>query len=213
MASRGTLKTMLLQLLGTSADDPAYPAPVLENALQMGDDSLITEIVERSPQYFEDTVTLTAVSATSHEYALAAQAPMFSKWLEVRMTNEDGGVLEECRSDQLRNAGPGFFAVTGPDQAAKFRTSHDTTEGSDLWLRFGYWPALFADDNSVSSLPARFHDVIALEALPFVYGVGAEQRMSPELIDLRQNRKALLFAHCTRRGSLSPRVRLDVDGD
>lgn len=212
MSSRGTLKTILLQLLGTSSDDPAYPAAVLNVALQQATDNLITEIRERNAQYFVADVTLSALSSTSHVYALAAQAPTFARILELRITDDAGAELEECpRIEQLRNAGPGFYAITGPDQSAKITTSPDSESGVALWMRYAYWPAEFTDDNSVPELPSRFHDVIPLEALLYVYGTGAEQRMGRELVELRNDRKALLMAHCTRRGRLGGRVRVEDD--
>ncbi len=193
--------------LGTTDDDPAFPDTLLEPALQQGYDSLCEDIRQLNADYFATTVTLAAVSATSHQYNLAAQAALFASYLDVRYDDDQGAMLRECRFDELPVVGDAFFALSGPDAALVLFTSPGSPAGQPLWMRYAAWPATFADDNAAPTLiPERFHDVVGLEAL-FVFGVGGEQSLPRELRDRWTTRRAQLLSHCSRRGSGVSRTR------
>jgi hypothetical protein len=214
--NRGTLKTLIRTYLGTSDDDPAYSDAILNPIVQQAADSLLSSIQDANPDYLVKTpVTLVADTTTSHNYTFATQSPAiadFAKWLEVRYNDEDGAPLSEARLEELRDAGTDFFAITGPDEAPVLVTSKDSPAGTDLYFRYGYWPAELVDDNSVpTGVPSRFHDVVALEAL-FAFGLGGEQRLPRELYDRWFDRRAQLLSRAGRRGVQNSHSRLvDLD--
>lgn len=214
MASRGTIKTSILRFLGTESDDPAYDDDVLDPIVQEAVDSLRTDIDLANPGYNATEVTLTADSSTSRNYTFATQStPItdFSRWLEVRWTDEDGLLLDECRLDELRDAGSDHFAIIGIDSAPTLKVSKDSEAGQDVWLRYTAWGADLASDSSVpGGIPLRFHDVIALEAL-YVFGLGGEERLPPELYTRWVDRRAQLMAHVGKRGVQPSRTRIYAD--
>ena len=212
MASRSTIRTWLLDFLGTTSDDPLFSATRLNPILQQAVDSLLGEITSANPSYLTKTQVLAADSVTSHTYSFATQSPAipdFSRWIEVRFDNADGVKLLHARLEELTFAGDGYFDVVGPDETAQLITSPDTDAGTALWMRWAYWPTAMADDNAVpTGIPSRFHDVVALEAL-FAFGLGAEQRRPPELLARWVDRKAQLIAQVSRRGVATAFTRLD----
>ena len=205
---------MLLSLLGTTSDDPAYSSTILDPLLQAAIDGLLTDILLQNPDYLASTATITAASSTSHTYNVGSQQSTFARWLSVRMTDENGAHLREAqRYDDLDRAGPGYFIVSGIDSSAVLTTSADTTAGVDLWLRFQYWPTALGDDSDVpGGIPLRFHDVIPLEAC-FVFGLGGEGRRPPELAERWMTRRGQLLHWVGKRGPQNTRTRLDADED
>ena len=214
MASRGTLRTLIRTFLGTSADDAAFSAAILDPIVQQAVDSLIASIQDANPDYLVKLVTLVADTTTSHNYTFATQGtPIadFAKWLEVRYDDEDGSQLVEARLEELRDLGTDYFTIKGPDEAPVLVTSADSPAGKSLYFRYAYWPAELVDDNSVpTGIPSRFHDVVALEAL-FVFGLGGEQRLPRELYDRWFDRRAQLLSRVGRRGTQNSRTRMVVD--
>ena len=210
MASRGVLRTLLLNALGTSSDDPAFTSAILNPLLQSAVDAITFDIHQANPSYAYSTVTLAADSATSHVYSLAAQAPTFQRWLEVRLEAEDGLELAEARAEDLRRSGSDHFTIIGPDATAQLVTSPDTEAGIALWMRYAAWSADMSDDADVPShIPAKFHDVIWLETL-FAFGLGGEQRLPPELFRRWTDRRAQLIAHVSQRGVQQRQTRITV---
>jgi hypothetical protein len=214
VASRGTLKTWIRNMLGAESDDPAFPDAVLDPIVQQAADSVVSAIQRQSPGYLSKTVTLAADSGSSRLYTFATQSAAitdFAFWQELRWTDEDGVQLHEARLDELRDAGADHFTVTGPDEAPVVQTSRDSEAGKALWLRYTYSPSDMADDSAVpGGVPKRFHDVIALEAL-FAFGLGGEQRMPPELFARWTDRRGELLAHVGRRGVQPGRSRIYTD--
>lgn len=216
--TRGEVKTLIRNWLGTTADDAVYgdQAPgvsaVLDTAVQGAVDDLIDQIHLQSPQYLSKEIGLTPDMPSTNDYSLALQDPPitdFAKWLELRITDENGSTFEECRRDEMLSAGSGYFCITGPDDNPVIHTSPDTQSGLAIWLRYAYWPDDLADDSTViPAIPRRFHDVVALEAL-FVYGVGGNSRIPPELAQRRLDRHGRLMAHVSKRGVQPNRTRLD----
>lgn len=217
MTSRINLKTLIRNYLGTGADDPLFGddedgiAALLDPVVQQTIDGIIGEIHETNRHYLSRTVTLQPDSATGSTYSLASQAvPIldFAHWLEVRYDTRQGARLSECRVEELLEAGSGYFALYGADEEATFELSSSDQTGRPLFLRYGYWPANLEDNNAtVVGVPARYHDVLVLEAL-FVFGVGGESRWPEELRERWKNRRAALFNHITRRGVEPKRTRL-----
>jgi hypothetical protein len=209
MASRATIKTWLYNFLGTSSDDPAYTDAIIEPIIQSACDAIVADEQDQNPSYLSTTVTLSAVSSTSHDYNLASQASDFAKWLEVRYTDYKGALFRECRTEELYAAGDGYFAITGIDSAAVLTTSADATTGKALWMRYQTWPADMTDDADVpGGIPLKYHDVIALECL-FAFGLGGESRWPKELYDRWFDRRNQLMSRVGRRGVQPTRVRHD----
>lgn len=217
MLSRAGVKTIIRNLLATGADDGLYGdtsagvSPLLDPIVQEVVNSLIGEMHEHSPWYLSRTVTLTPDVTATRSYVFSTQAPAiidFSKWLEVRYTNADGATLDECRLEELRDFGGGYFAVHGPDEAPTIELSLSDAPNVPLFFRYAYWPDDLANDNAViPGIPGRYHDVVAYESL-FAFAVGGESRWPPELRERWTNRRAQLFAHIGRRGVQPARTRL-----
>lgn len=215
--SRAGVKTIIRNLLGTSADDPLYGdtstgvSPLLDPIVQEVVNSLVGEIHEHNPWFLSKTVTLLADSVATRTYIFSAQsAPVidFSKWLEVRYTDADGSTLDECRLEELRDFGGGYFAIHGPDEDLVLELSSSDAPSVPLFFRYANWPADLADDNAaIPGIPSRYHDVVAYEAL-FAFAIGGESRWPPELRERWTNRRAQLFAHIGKRGVQPSRTRL-----
>lgn len=211
MASRGTIKLWLRNLLGAKTDDTWVDDVVLDPIIQQAADALLALIHEANPAYLSKSQALAADSGTSRNYTFATQAPAitdFSRWLEVRFTDQDGAKLSHARLEELPFAGGSYFDITGTDDTPVLVTSPATTAGVALWLRYAFWPVAMTDDNaSPGGIPSRFHDVVALEAL-YAFGIGGEERRPPELEVQWQNRKGQLVAHVARRGVAPTLTRL-----
>jgi hypothetical protein len=214
MASRGTIKTSIRRLLGTESDDPAFSDAILDPIVQEAVDSLRTDVDLQNPGYNSTEVTLEADSSTSRLYTFATQSTAitdFGRALEVRWTDEDGLELNEVRIDELREAGPDFYAILGIDSAPVLRVSKDSEAGVDLFMRYTAWGADLADDNSVpSGIPLRFHDVIALEAL-YAVALGGEERVPSELYARWIDRRGQLMHHVGKRSAQPSRTRIYSD--
>lgn len=223
MATRAEVKASLRNYLATTIDDPMYGdvtagvpttgvSAVLDPIVQQAIDGLIGEIHETNRGYLSKFQILAAdTPVTGHLYSLATQAVAitdFAHWLEVRFDTEDGAMLFEARLEELRDAGSGYFAFTGEDEAAVLQTSKDTTAANPIWLRYGYWPIDLASDSSVIvGIPKRYLDVVALEAL-FAFELGGESRVPAKLEQRWRDRRAALFAHVGSRGTQASRTRL-----
>lgn len=216
--NRGDVKTLIRSYLGTGADDPVYGdtqpgvAPLLDPIVQAVVDDLVDQIHVTNPGYLSASQALAPDTPGGNLYTLSTQAPPitdFAGWLELRNTDENGSEFEEAKIDELEAAGSGFFCVTGPDEDAVIQTSPDTEGGTALWLRYMIWPDPLVDDTTViPGIPARFHEVVALEAL-FAFAIGGESRWPEELRSRARDRHAALIAHVGKRGIQPNRTRLD----
>jgi len=209
--NRGVIRSQILAYLGTTADDPAYLPAVLDPIIQQAYDSIIAAIHQENRAYLSTVKTLAADSATSHTYSFTSQSPAltdFAFWLEVRYTDEDGALLEECRLEELRGAGADFFTIVGTDEVAQLITSKDSIAGNALYFRYTYHQGNMASDSETPErLPVKFHDLIALEAL-FCYGLGGESSLPRELYTRWIDRKGQLMASVGRRGVQPSRTRI-----
>ncbi|HKR55550.1 MAG TPA: hypothetical protein VJS20_04570 [Gemmatimonadales bacterium] len=220
MATLGALRNTLLVYLTTTADDPLYTPAVLNGLLTQAHRSLLEAVQHVNRSYLIKEVLLTPdaqtqpvwASAPLNQYTFASQSPAiadFSYWVELRKTNEDGDLLKECRFEELRDAGNGFFCFTGVDESVVLRVSRDTENGLNLFLRYGYQPVnMVADTDVPGGIPAKFHDVIALEAC-FGFGLGGESVFPADLKIRWLDRKAELLASVTQRGMQPQRIRVD----
>lgn len=201
-------------MLGTESDDPAFDDAVLDPVVQEAVDSLRSDINLANPGYNSTTVTLAADSSTSRTYTFATQStPVtdFARWLEVRWTDEDGLELHEVRVDELREAGPDHFAITGIDSAPTLVTSKDSEAGVAVWLRYTQWETdLTADGDVPGGIPLKYHDVIALEAL-YAFALGGEERTPTGLYQRWLDRRAQLMHHVGKRGVQPSRTRIYSD--
>ena len=209
MSARSTIRDQIWVLLGTSSDDPAYTATILDPIIQAACDSLVEDIIQENKDYLSTTVTLSAESSTAHTYDLSGQASDFHSWQEIRHTNSEGALFRECRGEELYAAGSGYFNIRGIDSAAMLETSADSEAGVDLFMRYVAVPAEMTLDTDVpGGIPLRFHDVISLEAL-FVFALGDEGRRPADLRDRWLERRSQLILHVGKRGIQPSRVRHD----
>ncbi len=214
MAARSTIVTGIRTLLAAESDDPAYSDTILNPIVQKCVDSLELDINIQNPFYNSTTVTLAADSSSSRLYTFATQSTAitdFSRWLEVRWTDEDGLELHEVKGDELRDSGQDHFAISGIDSAPTLQTSKDSEAGKDIFFRYTVWRDDLSSDGSVpGAIPLKFHDVIELEAL-FAFALGGEQRRPPELYTRWQDRRSQLIHHVGQRGAQNSRTRIYVD--
>lgn len=212
MTTRATLKTLIWGLLGTTSDDPAYSDTILDPLVQQAVDSLLHDIQEANPDYLSTSVTLAADSTSSHLYTFSTQAsPVtdFARVIEVRYTDSAGTELAPCRREELRDAGTGFYALIGPDEAPVLHTSPDSTAGAALYFLYGYWPAVLASDSSEpTGIPSRFQDVVAYETAAIAFGLGGEQRMPDEIARRWRDRRGQLLKRVGQRSVWPSRSRL-----
>ena len=210
MADLSTLRTMLRTLMAIESDDPAFPVPVLTEALNQATDALVNEIHLANPDYLSVAVTLVPDTAGGRVYSLATQStPVtdFYRWLEIRYTDVDGTELDEAEQRAFTNAGEGYFAITGTDEAAVLRTSQQS-DSKDLYFRYGFWPVqMVGETTTPDGIPLRFHDVIPLEAL-YVFGYGGEQGMPRDLAGRWMTRRGQLMTHIGSRGVAVARTRI-----
>lgn len=220
MASLAVLRSQLWLYLATTPDDPLYTAAVLNGLLADVHRSLIAELQQINRSYLVKDVLLTPDVNTTPvwstqpplTYTFATQSPAitdFAYWLEVRKTNDDGDLCQECPLSALRDAGNGFFAVLGTDDAPVFRLSKDTELGLNLYLKYGYWPpSMVQDTDTPVGIPVPFHDVLPLEAC-FGFGLGGESVFPPDLRMRWLDRRSALFAHVGKRGTQVSRTYVD----
>lgn len=200
---RSELCTRVRQYLGTAEDDPQFSDTILNPNLQDAYSGLLEDIKKLNPGYLQTSATLAANSTTSRIYTLATQAaPItdFAGWLDIRWTDGDGWPLREVRYDELNNADADAFALSGQDESLVLTTAPFATAGAPLWMAYIQWPAAWtASTDSPDLIPVRYHDVVALEAL-FVFGLGGEQRVPPELYTRWETRRSQLMESVAQRG-------------
>lgn len=205
------LRSTALVYLGTASDDPAYPATTLNLLAQQAYAQILGDITDSNPGYLSKTVTLTPDSATALTYTFSTQAPPitdYHKWLEVRVTSDTGMPLTEMRPEELDTCGAGTFALTGTDDTPVLTLGSQSTPGSNLFLRYTYWPPALAVDTDIPvGVPSMYHDVIALRLAELCYALGGEGAFPPNLVVLTQNRLASLLATVGRRGVQASRTR------
>jgi len=214
------LRAQLLVYLATTSDDPLYTPAVLNQLLRDVHHGLIDEIHKTNRSYLTKEVLLTPDASSQpawatqplETYTFATQDPAitdFAYWSELRKTNEDGDLMQECRQEELRDAGNGYFCVLGTDDAPVIRVSKDTEVGLNLYLKYGYWPAdLVLDTDTPGGIPVQFQDVLPLEAC-FGFGLGGESEFPADLKQRWIDRKAALIAHVSKRGVQVSRTRVN----
>ncbi len=211
---RDTIITRVKTYLGTADDDPAYTDAILEPIVQEAADGLVADINLQNPGMNSKTVTLKADSSSSHLYTFSTQtSPItdFAKWLEMRLIDSTGIELWETRYEELRAAGQDYFIIGGLDDAPVLETSADTGTGKDIFMRYTPWFAdMSAGTDVPKGIPLKFHDVIALEML-YVFGLGGEARLPPELFTRWETRRGQLIHHVGKRGTQPSRSRIYTD--
>lgn len=207
----GELRTTALVYLGTSSDDPAFPAATLNLLAQQAYDQFIADMLDSNPGYLSTTVTLQPDSSTALTYTFSAQSPPitdYHKWLEVRYTDQRGARLIEVRPEELDTTTAGTFALTGPDDTPVLTLGLQSQTNTNLFFRYAYWPAALVTDTDVPvGVPTRYHDVIALRMAELGFALGGETVFPPNLSILLMNRQASLLATVGRRGVQASRTR------
>lgn len=220
MASLAVMRAQTLVYLTTTTDDPLFTSQVINQYLIDAHHAIVNEIHTTNRNYLYKDALLTPDATTVQpwsttpvlSYTLATQStPItdFAYWIELRKTNDDGDLLREARLEELRDAGNGYFAVTGPDDNPQIRLSKDTEAGINVYLKYGYWPAdMQTDTDSPNGIPVQFHDVLPLEVL-FAFELGGEGTHPPALKERWMNRKAALLYHVAKRGTTVTRTKVD----
>src|SRR6266850_2475942 len=220
MASLAVLRANLLIYLATTTDDPLFTSAVLNGFLKDAHHSLVDEIHRTNRDYLYKDVLLTPdvnttqvwSSAPVLSYTFATQSPAitdFAYWIELRKTNDDGDLLREIDLESLRDAGNGFFAISGTDDNPTLRLSKDTEQGINVYMKYGYWPLdMQFDTDAPLGIPVQYHDLLPLEAL-FSFALGGEGQRPPELQQRYLDRRSALFAHVGKRGTQVHRTKVD----
>jgi len=220
VSSLAVLRAQLLIYLATTPDDPLYTTAVLNGFLTDAHHHIVDEIHKTNRSYLVKDVLLTPDATTTQpwstapvlQYSLATQSPAitdFAYWVELRKTNDDGDLLQECPLDALRDAGNGYFAVQFTDDAAVIRLSKDTEQGINVYLKYGYWPPdMQADTDAPQGIPVKFHDVLPLEAC-YSFALGGESELPGELRARWLDRKAALLNHVSKRGTWPSRTKVN----
>lgn len=220
MASLAVLRAQTLVLLATTTDDPLYTTAVVNGLLKDAHHAIVDEIHRCNRTYLMKEVLLTPdvsvqpswATQSLNTFTFATQTPPltdFAYWSEIRKTNEDGDLLKECRQEELRDAGNGFFAISGTDDAPVLRLSRDTEVGINLYFKYGYWPAdMVLDTDLPGGIPVQFQDVLPLEVC-FAFGLGGESENPADLKGRWMDRKSALLAHVSKRGVWPSRTRVD----
>jgi hypothetical protein len=220
MASLAVLRAQFLVLVATTSDDPLYTSAVVNGFLKDAHHAVVDEIHRANRSYLIKEVLLTPdansqpswASAPLNTYTFATQSPAitdFAYWSEIRKTNEDGDLLKEVRQEELRDAGNGFFTISGTDDAPVLRLSRDTESGLNLYFKYGYWPLdMQLDTDAPGGIPVQFHDVLPLEVC-FSFALGGESEFPADLKQRWIDRKAALIAHVSKRGVWPSRTRVD----
>lgn len=220
MSSLAVLRAKLLVFLATPPDDPLFTPAVLNDLLKDAHHNIVDEIHRTNRDYLykdvlllpDATTTPVWSSAPVLSYTFATQTPAitdFAYWMELRKTNDDGDLLREAPLETLRDAGNGFFAISGTDDNPVLRLSKDTERGINVYLKYGYWPLdMQLDTDAPLGIPTQYHDVLPLEAL-FAFALGGEGQRPPELEQRYTDRKAALIAHVGKRGTAVSRTKVD----
>lgn len=207
----GELRTTALVYLGTSSDDPAFPAATLNLLAQQAYDQFIADMLDSNPGYLSTTVTLQPDSSTALTYTFSTQSPPitnYHKWLEVRWQDQTGGCLMEVRPEELDAGGVNVFALTGPDDTPVLTLGFNSKTDNALFLRYAYWPpALVLDTDVPVGVPTRYHDTLAFRMAVLGAGLGSESAITPQMLVLAQDRYASLMATVGRRGVQASRTR------
>lgn len=213
MSSLLQLRAKVWDYLGTKSTDPAYLPATLTSYLNDALNGIYADVLQLNPDSFSTTTTLTAVSASSHEYVFSAQATAittFAGVLECRVTDVDGVELREAPFSDRNKVSGNFYSITGPDASPTLWTNAGVAAGTALFLNYRVWPgALALDSESPSWIPAAFHDVPALRAAKMAFAQGGESRFPTDLRELLEDREAQFTFHIGRR-SRSPKLRRDV---
>jgi hypothetical protein len=219
--SLALLQQKVLTLLATTSDDPLYTPVLLTSYINDAVHQLLDDIQKQNRSYLTKEVLLTPDPATQPSwatapimtYTFATQSPPitdFSMYQEIRKTNEDGDLLRESPADLLRDAGNGFFYISGTDDSPVLRLSRDTEQGLNLYLMYTYWPPdMVAGTDFPGGIPVQYQDVIALETAQLIFSLGGESVCPPDQMRQWMNRRAALVAHVGRRGTQPGRTRVD----
>lgn len=198
--NRGQLRSAVYAHLGTSSTDRGFPPDRLNQWIQ---DVVNRTVDELPPGYRQQAATWTASGATSRQYVLASQATPVTALgtvLRVCLDTTDGLELRQVAFDQLRMWSGLAYAVTGADESATLHTNLAVEAGAPLYVEFEIWPADLADDAaSPSTIPARFHDLLALRVAKIAFASGDEGRFPVDLQDLLELRQAQFWTHTARR--------------
>lgn len=206
MATLATLRALTRTFLGVSSADPFYTDATVDALVNDAYLRFAADLIESSPSMGRAVATLTAASATSHEYALPVN---YARYIDVRLEDADGGRLSEASDEDILNlTHVAAFAVSGPPTSATLTTSGGVAAGTDLYLKYAPWPAeLAASGDQPSFLPTAFHSLIAREAAVQAFGVGDEQQAPPQLMESRADQLAQFWAYIGRRGVQSSFTR------
>lgn len=208
MPALSVLQDMVYAYLGTTSSNQLYtPARVtrwINDAYNALVDDMPGAMVTKE-------ATLAADSSTSRVYTLSSQTPVITDWRqfrEVRLTDSEGALLRPLPYDQLRDWTGDRYAVRDPDETVKLVLSSTLTAGSAVWVLYSYWPAeLSAASDVPSTVPSRYHDLIALSAAEMAFPAGNEATFPAVYAAKKVDRYAQFLDHVTRRGTDAMPIR------
>lgn len=210
------LRTQIYAMLGTTSSDKAYPPSVVNRWVNDVCNMLYGEL---PGDYLTTRATLEADGGAGRVYSLATQSTPITNWRQfrdVRTLADDGtqgAQLDERPYSDLEAWQGATYAVYGVDAAVKLETSPSVAEAVDLTALYTYWPTELSDDShEPSSLPARFHDLIVLEAARLAFAVGSELRWPEVYEDQRMVRYSQFRSHTALRGGTSTMQRVRESG-
>jgi hypothetical protein len=206
VASLSSLRTLFYAYLGTTSSDPFYPPTTANALINATANKYIADVHDMNPGYLVDTETLSPDTAGGRIYTLPAD---FSKWLEVRITDSNGSMCAEVRTEELNMGYDGpVFAITGPNGTAKLTTGDSINAGVSIYLKYAYQPSeMSADGDTPSWMPTKFHDLLAREAAIDAYGLGNESAPSRQFVDETNDRRGQFWYSISQRGVQPKQLR------
>lgn len=196
MATLLELRNDLYYWLGTNASNAAFPAAQMTRLLNMSAEALAEDLIRTYPDPFTHTAILTCDPTDRTSYPFGSQAAPITNVnviTAVRVTDSLGARLEEVPHRQRASVSGYAYSLLGLESTLTLYINSAIGDGTPIYVE--YVPnvtALAADSDVPSWLPARFHDVISLNAAPLAYGSGNEQQMSPLLLDRLNDRNGQL---------------------
>lgn len=200
---RTALRSLCWMLLGTKETDPFYSVTRVDLALDISEHQIAEEIRRQAPDILKGVKTLAADSPSSSLYTFATQAPPvtdFSEVLELRLTDRNGTLFRHVSDEDLNKVSGGWYSLVGSDAAPVIETDAGISAGTPLYLKYARKTAAWSGaGQSPESVPADYHDVVALRAVPMLFALGGESRLPPEIDRLAVDRSGALWHHISRR--------------
>lgn len=201
--NRSTLRQFLWDLLGTKPTDPFYPTLRIDTMLNTAEGRLAEEARKQAPDMFRVTKTLAADGGAGNVYTLATQTPGivdFHEVLSLRLANANGLRLRQVPDGEIEMFSGGFYSLTGNDANTVITTDAGIASATPLYFKYSRKLAAWPNPaDSPESIPADFHDVIALNAAEMLFALGGESGVPDEIARWALDRRGAFWNHIGRR--------------